>query len=64
MEVKVIKKIYMCHFVPNILQMFYLIVKKFNYLQHPINKGLIFLKNSFNIPLDHVIMHIFCKIMK
>ena len=27
MKVKVIKKIYMCHFVPNILQMFYLIVK-------------------------------------
>ena len=43
--------------MPNILQVLYLIVM-FNYLQHPI-KGLIFLKNSFNILLDHVIMHIF-----
>ena len=53
-EVQVIKD--MSYFVTNMLHVFYLNVR-FNYLQH--SKGSTFLKNSFNIRLDHVIMHIF-----
>ena len=45
----------MSQFLPNILQLLYLIFK-FNILVTP--SGLMLLKISFDIPLDHVIMHI------
>ena len=57
MEVQVVKKD-MSQFLPNILQLLYLIFK-FNILVTP--SGLILLNISFDIPLDHVIMQIFCQ---
>ena len=48
----------MSQFLPNILQLLYLIFK-FNILVTP--SVLILLNISFDIPLDHVIMQIFCQ---
>ena len=56
MEVQVVKKD-MSQFLPKILQFLYLIFK-FNIL---VPSGLILLNISFDIPLDHVIMQIFCQ---
>ena len=45
----------MSQFLPNILQFLYLIFK-FNILLTPLGLNI-----SFDIPLDHVVMQIFCQ---